>query len=171
MRGIAICPPTHRRKSSIGLGFDVRTRVNGKSKARKTGERKSAGSMATTSLGVRSKEISFIGLWTRQPKMRNDVGRKAKDLSFKVTAPCACGARGARDHGIRIFWIEAQSAGISNLPSNFAVKVADSNTLTSVASCRSVENQTGEKEMGVKDMQFPSSSFASTFTVAVYLSS
>jgi hypothetical protein len=64
-----------------------------------------------------------------------------------------------------MLWIEAQSAGISNLPSNFDVIVADLNTCTSVSSCRSVENQTGEKEMGAKDMRFSSSSFASAATV------
>jgi hypothetical protein len=169
MRGIAICPPTHRRKLSIGLGFDVRTRVNGRSNARMKGERKSAGSMASTSPGERSKEISFIGLRTRQPKTRNDLGRKDRDRSFRVTAPCAWRARGARAHGIKMLWIEAQSAGISNLPSNFDVIVADLNTCTRVSSCRSVENQTGEKEMGAKDMRFSSSTFASAATV--YLNS
>jgi hypothetical protein len=113
--------------------------------------------------------MSFIGLQTRQPKTRNDVGWKDRDLSFNAMAPCACRARGTRVHGIETLWIDAQSGGISNLPSNFAVNVADSNTCTSVASCRSVENQTGEKETGTKDMRFSPTSFASVSTVTVYL--
>jgi hypothetical protein len=34
-----------------------------------------------------------------------------------------------------------------------------------------VENQTGEREMGAKDMRFYSSSFASASTITVYLNS